>query len=405
MTSGWLSILDNVAAQGLYALAQTAEPEGWWTRLWFRHSGSTFARSSDQVYDFIFWVSAAFFVPMMVLMVYWGIKYRRRAGVPAQPSPSHNTPLEIAWSVVPTLLMLVMFIWGFQVYIHKFVPPVDAETVYVTAKKWDWEVTYPNGVTPRERTKLTNMDRPVYAFPAGKPIKLVLTSTDVIHSFYIPDFRIKRDCLPNRYTTLWFEAKAPTHTLDDDGKTVKAIDGTGYFLWCAEYCGDFHSQMGAKIAVLSQADYAKWLETQQDTSGIDLVSLGESLHKIQGCATCHSVDGSKGTGPSWKNIWGQTHKFDLGKSSDKAAASRVVDENYIRDSVLTPGLNVVEGYPNQMPAYPNLKPREMIAIITYIQYLSDAGRSEALNKAKTEKTFTDAAAKQGKKPEDLMKPR
>ncbi len=366
-----------------------SEDVGWWTRLWFRTKASTFAGETDAIYNFIFWVSIFFFVVLMWLMVYWGIKYRRKAGVPAELSASHNTPLEIVWTVIPTILLFVMFIWGFKGYMNKAVSPSDAEVIHVTAKKWNWTWEYKTGAKSREIDRIADMDVPVFALPLDRPVKFVMSSDDVIHSMFLPEFRAKRDVMPNRYTTMWVQPTGkPTHTVEryDNGKKLRLAPldsagnviadpaervGKGYHLFCTEYCGDQHSQMGARIAVLKEADYRAWLEYQGDTSGVPLIQLGEQLYKLQGCATCHSVNGNKGTGPTWQGIWGQTHR-----STDGRAAQ--VDENYIRESILVPGAFVVEGFANQMPSYQGkMKDREIRALTTYIMSLNPDFKQKA----------------------------
>lgn len=373
-----------------------SEEVGWWTRLWFRARASTFAGETDTIYNFIFWVSIFFFVVLMWLMVYWGIKYRRKPGVPIQVSPSHNTPLEVVWTVIPTILLFVMFIWGFRHYMDKAVAPSDAEVIQVNAKKWVWTFEYKTGAKSRETERVADMDVPVFALPLNKPVKFVMSSDDVIHSMFFPEFRAKRDVMPNRYTTMWVQPTGKaTHgierydngkklrlaPLDDNGQIITDPElrkGKGYYLFCTEYCGDQHSQMGARVAVLKENDYKEWLDFQGGTSGIDLVTLGSQLYKIQGCTTCHKVDGGKATGPSWKGIWGETHKSVDGKTA-------VVDENYIRQSILEPGAFVREGYPNQMASYQGkLRDREIRALSAYIMSLNDQFKQQATDLATQE---------------------
>ena len=382
------------------------------TRIWFRNAASTFAPETDFAYYFIFWVSAVAFLIVIGVAVVFFVKYTHRPGAKPQVSPAHNTKLEIIWSVIPAIGFAAMFAIGLAAYLPKLVPPADAEEIFVTAWKWNWELEYQGGVTPLATQRVNDKDATIFAFPVNRPIKVTMTSRDVIHSFYIPDFRIKRDVFPNRYTTSWFQAEGPpTHTLDDDGNLV-AIDengapldteiiidpdhplyGTsaatrhGYYLFCAEYCGDQHSQMGHRVVTLSESDYAAWIEAQKDTSGIPLVTLGEQLYAAKGCAACHSVDGSTGSGPTWKNIWGETHRFTNGESS-------VVDLNYIRQSILDPNSQIVQGWPAQMPSYAGqFTDRELLATAMYIKSLSDEFASEA------EQQSADAAAALEESPE------
>lgn len=352
----------------------------WWDQLWYmgNRGTSTFAQPTDNVFFFIFWVSAAFFVLLMFLMVWWAFKYRRVAGVAPERSASHNTSLEITWSVIPTILLGVMFFWGLKEYLPMKVAPGDAEVVNVTAKQWGWEWVYDNGAGTLQTEKIADMDSPVYALPQGRPVKFVMSSRDVIHSMYIPAFRVKRDVFPNFYTTMWAEPTQATHRYDENEKQYVPIApgvNNGYYLACTEYCGNQHAQMWARIIVLADADFRRWKADQAKTDGIPLVTLGALLHKTKGCVSCHSVDGSKGTGPSWKGIWGASHRF-------KDGGSATVDENYVRESVLEPAKHIVEGYPNQMQSYQGqVTDRELTAIVTYIKSLSaraeDAAAAES----------------------------
>jgi len=369
-------------------------------RFWFGENAGTFGDIVDPVYFFIFWVSAFFFVVLMVLMVYFGIRYRRRPGVAAEPSPSHNTPLELVWSIVPTILMAVMFIWGVVAYLPTRIAPADAEVVYVSARKWAWEFEYRGGVTSKQTEMIADLEVPVFALPAGRPVNFIMTSSDVIHSMFLPAFRTKRDVLPNRYTTMWVEAQdRPTHRMkqvDADNWVTEQIDpgNPGYYLFCTEYCGDQHSQMGARIMVMAQADYLKWLALQSDTSGIPLIELGELLWKAKGCNACHTVTGARGTGPTWQNVWGQARpgwtSGDPGYTDEGK-----VGLNYIRQSIYEPAAYLVQGYANQMPSYQGkINEREVRAIAIYMMSLSDAHRAAALEQSAAESAAREAAKAQ-----------
>jgi cytochrome c oxidase subunit 2 len=323
------------------------------SRMFFPSASSTHARETDAIMFFIFWVSVFFFVLLMGLTVYFTVKYRRRPGVPQERSLSHNTPLELTWSIIPTLLMAVMFVWGFKVYMEMHVVPAGAETINVTAQKWAWNFEYDDGSSSRQMTDpILGVQYPVYAVPVGRPVRLLMQSQDVIHSLYVPAFRHKIDVFPNRYTVYNFTA----------------TEVGNYQLFCAEYCGDQHSQMMVEIRVMTDSDYRAWRAEQSNTDDIPLPDLGETLRLTKGCAQCHTVDGTAGTGPSWKDIFGATHEFTDGTKS-------VVDENYLRESILYPGNKLVVGYPNQMPSYAGqLKEREIRAIIAYIASLSADGQ-------------------------------
>jgi cytochrome c oxidase subunit 2 len=362
-------MIDGMPMIGQTLLAETSL----WDRFWFRQSGSTFAPSTDALFFYIFWVSVFFFVLLMVAMVYFGYKYRRRPGVPAEVSPSHHTGLELTWSIVPAILMVVMFVWGAQGYLKKVVPPSDAQTIAVNAKKWNWTWTYPDGATSLQNERVADTDAPLFALPVDKPVQFLMSSQDVIHSFYIPGFRIKRDVFPNRYTKVWAHPTVATHEWDPVSKRAVLMEGaTPFYLLCAEYCGDQHSQMANIVAVMPQADYEAWVAEQKNTDSIPLVELGSILYKAKGCATCHGItDGAVGTGPTWYGIWGQTHQFTN-------APPAVVDENYIRESILNPGAKILTGYANQMPQYQGqLTDRELKALAFYIKSLTPEFAAEA----------------------------
>ena len=351
--------------------ASGALADSWWTRMWFRHSGSTFAPSTDALYYYIFFISAFFFVLLMGLLVYFGIKYRRKPGVPAPISPAHNTRLEIAWSVIPSILFAIMFFWGARSYLKMVVSPSDSEVIQVSVWRWQWEWVYPNGATPIQNEKVNDREMPFFALPVDTNVKFVMSSQDVIHSFYIPEFRIKRDCFPNRYTTVWVRPSKVTHRWDEDLEKAVPIDpdNPGYYLFCAEYCGDQHSQMANRVAVLTRTDYQKWLEAQADTSSIPLLELGLLVARNNGCFACHSVDGTRGSAPTWQNIWNQPRP---GSRDGK------VDFNYVRESILEPGVFVVPGWPNNMMSYQGrISDREILAIATYIQSLNPEFAAQA----------------------------
>lgn len=366
-----------------------AAEESGWMRMWFRNTQGTFASGVDGVFFYIFWVSAIFFAILMGLMVYFGIRFRRVKGQAAEPSPAHNTVLELLWSIIPTILMAIMFYWGFKEYVVMRVPPGDAMEVYVTAKKWSWTLEYPNGAGSLETVSksqegrlLAGVDAPVFVLPVNKPVKFVMTSEDVIHSFFIPDMRIKRDVFPNRYTTLWCEPTEVTHRWDPELKHGVPIGGAkGLYLFCAEYCGDQHSQMLAEVQIMSDADFRAWMAEQANTDAIPPIQLGEILYKTAGCVACHSVDGKAGTGPTWQGVWddprpGWTPQQGDGMFDPDDRA--VVNLNYIRESIINPGAYIREGYANQMPTYQGkFKDREIRAIATYIKSLDPQFADEA----------------------------
>jgi cytochrome c oxidase subunit II len=305
---------------------------------WLPSQGSEGAVEVDRVFGFVFWVSAFFFVLIVALMVLFVIRYRRRPGrEEAEPSPRHNTPLEITWTAVPILIVIVIFIWGFKVYLDINTPPANSYEVLVTGQKWKWLFTYPNG----------HVDENLHV-PIATPIRLVMTSEDVIHGFYIPAFRLKRDVVPGRYVKLWFQATKPGE----------------YQIYCTQYCGTGHSDMWAKAVVHEPGGFERWLEDASNfLAKMSPAQAGERLYRTRGCAQCHSVDGKAGTGPTFKMLFGHQVPLDGGKTV-------VADENYVRESILEPQATIVAGFQPVMPTFKGrLKDQEITAIIEYLKTL------------------------------------
>lgn len=341
--------------------------------LWFTEPASTVAHTNDNLFLFIFWVSVFFFILVMGLVVYFSVKYRRKPGVAQQRSPSHHTPLEVTWTVGPCFLLLIMFVWGFKGFIDMQVNPAKGEEILLTAVQWNWEATYDNGAgNGGDVVRLADKDVPIIRVPAGKPVNLLMTSRDVIHSFFVPDFRVKMDIFPNRYATAWFEATSePVEQYKDNGELHewKWID---HILYCTEYCGDGHSQMLAVIRVMPESDFIEWKASAADIFKDDLrpSEVGANLYRANGCNACHSVDGAAGTGPTWQGLYGSQRAFTN-------ASSVVADENYIRESIYEPAAKLVEGYPNQMQSYQGLiDDRQLFALISYMKSLSAEGQAE-----------------------------
>ncbi len=310
-----------------------------WLREWILGpQASTLSPNTDNLFMFITAIDVFFFLLIAVLSVGFARRYRRRSADEITPHITHNQLLEITWSVLPLILLIGIFFWGFHGYVTAQVAPANAIEIQVAGKKWQWQFEYPDGLRTLNELSV----------PLNRPVRLVMTAEDVIHSFFVPGFRIKKDVLPNRYTEAWFQATRP---------------GT-YQIFCAEYCGKGHSDMLAKINVLDDQAYQKWLvEGDESLKTMPLKELGALIHENRGCATCHSLDGTRGQGPSWKGIWGNTEKFIDGGSA-------VVDENYIRESILEPQKHVVQGYEGIMPTYQGLlRPREILGVIEFIKTL------------------------------------
>lgn len=307
---------------------------------WLPEPASTVAAEIDWLFYFILYTSTLLFALVVGLMIFFGVKYRRRGKDVLTTSKDHNTALEIIWTVIPTIVIMFLFVAGFRGYITLRTIPHDATQIKVTAQKWSWTFDYPDGVI-----SVNNL-----VVPVNSPIKLLMSSTDVIHSFFVPAFRIKMDVLPNRYTLTWFEANR-----------------TGEFdLYCTEYCGKGHSEMIGKVTVMTDADYADWLEkSNTEGEGMPLKDYGQILYTKRACVTCHSIDGSDVTGPSFLGRYGTELLMTDG--------SRVLmDENYMRESILDPKARIANGYEAVMPTFQGaLKDRQIDALIAYIKSLNE----------------------------------
>lgn len=344
--------------------------QSWLSRLIFRSApGSDTAVMTDALFMMIFWFSVFFFVVLMFLMVYWTIKYRRRPGVPAPVSPHHNTPLEILWTVVPSSALLVIFVLGFRGYMQKMVPPSGALELRVSAWKWGWAVTYPNGAQSPETRPLSEREigYPIFYVPEDTYIDLRMSSQDVIHAFWIPDFRTKMDVYPNRFTGFTFKTPrlgASEFVTDDSGETPVQIPGRDMWVFCAEYCGDDHSRMAATLRVVPRNIYEQKIEAWN--ADLPPIELGQRLWATR-CATCHSVDGGPGTGPTWRNSYGYEVVLNDG--------TRLIrDANYLRESIYVPNAKVVAGYAANMPSFQGqIDERGLDGIIAFMRSISDRG--------------------------------
>jgi cytochrome c oxidase subunit 2 len=308
--------------------------------VWMPPQASTVAPAVDHLFDFILWLNIFFFVLITALAVWFVIKYRRKTpGQRAVGQMDHSAKLEWTWTVIPSLLILGLFVWGFRVYLDQQVAPANALEIKVTAEKWKWSFTYPNGAQ-------TIGDLHV---PVGQPVKLIMSSRDVLHSFYVPSFRLKQDVVPNRYTTLWFQA---TETGPQQ-------------IFCAEYCGTSHSGMLGQVIVHPLQEYRDLEANNFDTGGGNKppAEYGKELFQKFGCVACHNIDGTKNVGPALKGLVGRTESLADG-TSVKA------DENYIRESVMDPTAKVVAGFQPIMPSFKGqVNDKQMDAIIAFIKSL------------------------------------
>ncbi len=305
--------------------------------------GSAFAAEVDNLYMFLFWLSVFLFLGIAVPAIYFSWRYRYKPGR-VTPHQTHNTLLEILWSVIPLLLCVGIFFWGLDSWMKYSVAPGESMEIQITAKKWQWAFEYPDGTRTLNEIHVL----------ANKPVRFVMTSEDVLHDFFVPDMRVKHDIVPGRYTGVWF---TPT-VLGEHHVT------------CAEYCGKGHSDMQAKLFVDNQVDFDKFMLTGgtewEDYKGKP-ADWGRLQYERKGCQTCHSVDGSKTAqgGPSWKGIWGKMETMNDGKEV-------LVDAAYVRESMMQPAAKIVKGYEPIMPTFQGLlRETEIQGLIAYIKSLGN----------------------------------
>ena len=298
---------------------------------------SKIALQSDALFYFIFWISVILLLGLTLVTGYFIWVHLKGKAKTDEPHLTHSVALDVVWTVIPVILVLIVFYWGYKDYIRMRIAEPSAIKIQVQGWKWNWGFEYADGVTSLSELVV----------PVNTPIQLIMSSKDVIHSFYLPNLRIKRDVIPNRYTTLAFKAEKL---------------GT-YQVFCTEYCGDAHSQMLATMRVVSEEDYKTWLANGGADREMPLTELGETLYTKSGCNACHSLDGTDGVGPTWKGLYGKEREFTDGTKA-------IADENYLRESIVYPQKKVVKGYPNVMPSYAGLlKDREITALIEYIKTL------------------------------------
>jgi cytochrome c oxidase subunit 2 len=312
-----------------------------WTEggsLWLPPARSTTAHEIDLVWNFILYASTILTIGVAIGIVYLAWKYRRRSHADRPAPVKESKTLELTWSIIPTILVLIVFFLGFRAYVVTSIPPDDSYEIYVKGQKWFWTFEYPNGTVTQNEVVV----------PAGQPVKFVMTSQDVLHSFFVPEFRIKHDVIPNRYSFVWFNAP-------EEGV---------YQVVCTEYCGTDHSNMGAKVRVVGREEFYEFLRTGGgDTSNLTPVQLGEQLYTSRNCNTCHTIDGSTGTGPTWLGTWGQPRPGSNG--------APVMDENYVHESILEPGAHVVDGFQPSMPSYEGLlSERDIRGLIAYMRQIN-----------------------------------
>ena len=312
----------------------------------FPEAASDLATRVDEIYFFALLVTLVFSLLIAGLILFFIVRYRRRSEDEVGKPERGGLWLEITWSVIPLIILLFMFVWGSTIFFDMRMAPAGAAEYYVTGKQWMWKFQHPEG--PREINELH--------VPVGQDIKLIMTSEDVIHSFYVPAFRAKMDVLPGRYTTYWFRAEK-----------------TGTFrLFCAEYCGAEHSYMRGSIIVMEPGDYEEWLGSRGTTADRGGQKTGEELFTALTCSTCHKPD-SSALAPILNDIFGSEETL-----TDESTV--LVDEDYLRESILNPAGKVVKGYNPIMPTYQGrVSEEELVELILHIKSLGgdDATTSDS----------------------------
>jgi cytochrome c oxidase subunit 2 len=307
----------------------------------FPQQGSTMAAEVDALFLFLVAMSLFFSVLIAAAVIYFSVRYRRRSEDEMPQAIHGSLPLEITWTAIPFVIVVFIFVWSAKIFVDMYRVPAGSMEVYVVGKRWMWKAQHMSG--QREINELH--------VPVGTAVKVLLTSEDVIHSFYVPAFRVKKDALPGRYSTLWFEASEP---------------GT-YRLYCAEYCGTKHSEMKGQIVVMEKDAFQAWLS---GGTGGSMAEEGKKLFEAMACQTCHQPN-AQGRGPRLEGAFGSQVKLAGG-------GTVTVDAEYVRESIVHPSAKVVEGYQPIMPTYQGLISEEGISqLVAYIQTLKGPGGAEA----------------------------
>jgi cytochrome c oxidase subunit II len=301
----------------------------------FPQRASIQAGQVDAIYFFMLAVTAFFSLLIAGLIVFFAVKYRRREDDEVGVAIHGSLALELLWTIIPFIISMGMFAWGAKVFFDLYRVPAGAMEIFVVGKQWMWKAQHMSG--QREINELH--------VPVGRPVKLIMGSEDVIHSFYIPAFRVKADVIPGRYNSLWFQATRPGR----------------YHLFCAEYCGTKHSGMIGSVVVLGPTEFQAWLSGGATSDSP--VAAGEKLFQSLACNTCH-VQGGQGRGPLLTNLFGREVELQGG-------GKVVADEAYIRESIVLPQAKVVAGFQPIMPPFQGLVTEEqLLQLIAYVKSLS-----------------------------------
>jgi cytochrome c oxidase subunit 2 len=353
LTGGGGAASAQTAAKAPGAAQPAQEMKG--PTFWMPEQAAAEAPMVDWIFEGINYVCYFFFVVILALLVIFAWKYRQRGHEKAQGEVTHNTPLELTWTIIPLILVIAIFYIGMEGYLNLRRSPLGAYEVNVTAQRWSWSFAHRNGCS----------DTTLHV-PVGRPVRLLMQSQDVLHALYIPAFRVKQDIVPGRITDLWF---TPTRT------------GT-FQLYCAEYCGKDHSQMLAQVVVQNDDEFQSYLdECANWAPRTPDAELADAAAKriYPRCASCHSLDGKDGTGPTWRGLWDKVKDGQEVFTNGQTLADLVgpgktfaTPEDYLRDSILNPAHLIVERFANAMPTFKGqLKDREVLAIIEFIKRLDE----------------------------------
>ena len=303
----------------------------------FPEQASEQAANIDALYFFLVAVSAFFSALIAVLIVFFAVRFRRRDETEVGEAIHGSLALELMWTFIPLGITMVMFVWGAVTFFHMTRPPQNAMEIYVVGKQWMWKLQHMDGA--REINELH--------VPVGRPVKLIMGSEDVIHSFFIPSFRAKADVIPGRYNTMWFTPSKPG----------------SYHIFCTQYCGTKHSAMIGTVTVMEPVDYQAWVAS--NLQGGTMAENGGRLFADLSCNTCHLDSGQQGRGPSLRNVYGRQVLL-------QRLETVVADDAYLRESILNPQAKIVSGFQPLMPTYQGLISEEQILqLIAYLKSLRD----------------------------------
>lgn len=389
-----------------------AQAESGGKTFWLPPQSSTLAEKTDSTFYFIYWTSIVFFIILMGAMILFAVQYKKKSDADKTADLKGSHVIELIWAVFPSFLLIAMFVMGFKTYVYSIVPPADSLEILVIGKQWNWSYNYPNyGIEVGAADAIV--------VPKGKAVRLRMVSEDVIHSYYVPDFRVKKDVVPNRYSMLWFETTGDlkggqAYMLEDPAKPLSirgcdsadadCVDGHGqevsdfitsyakennlplsgevqvavHQVFCTEYCGNDHSRMLSKVVVLEPEHFEIWLKAKMDYSPYkdkqflgadgkpDLSKVGSFLAKNQyGCMGCHG----KSTYPQWETLFDESGK---GKSRAMTNGDNVVaDYEYISESIRNPQAKIVAAYANagNMSNYSGMPEQDVKAIVEYMKSL------------------------------------